>query len=277
MSRRVGLIISVISAALLAVSVVSMTRRVKEFNLRADFPDFHYKNVTTRELEAWGRPVHITDAALDHAPHGVAAIKIDYAGQSLVTPIAAPPAPDLPKLSGYAEWLCVLDIKEYPPHTVVEATTPPVGQRVVIVKRNSPQGYDPSTWGSVRRADWTFDFYTLTPQGTIEHELWRFPRTERGERGLVSRANAAVAAGKPDDPDAVLAAIKPLEERSWQYGAALYVIPALDVPQYKFKDDAVNAMGWTLPVGMFSALALTVGIVFAAARGRREPVGTSAA
>jgi hypothetical protein len=30
------------------------------------------------------------------------------------------------------------------------------------------------------------------------------------------------------------------------------------------KDDAVSAMGWTLPVGMFSALGLTCGVVFGA-------------
>lgn len=265
MSRRIGFIIAVVCAALLCVSVVSMTARVKTYNARAEFPQYQFKPVTTRDLTVWGRPLRISDATLE----GASAIRIEFGNLSIVSPIKAPPAPDLPKLVGYAEWLAVLDISEYPPRTRVEPTTPPAGRRVVIVKRNPAEGYDPDTWGSVRRADWTFDFFVLTPEGTIERELWRFPRSERGERALAERARAAAASGRSDDADARLFAIKPLEERSWQFATALFVIPSLQVPKYKFKDDAVSAMGWTLPVAMFSALGLTVGIVFAAARGGR--------
>lgn len=267
-SRRIGLIVAIVSAGLLAASVTSMTGRVKLYNARAEFPQQQVKTVTTRDLSAWDRPVRIRDATLPlpgKPGATTAAVKIEYGDQSVVTPIKAPPSPDLPKLVGYAEWLAVLEMKEYPPKVHIDESTTPIARRVVIVKRNPAEGYDPDTWGSVRRADWTFDFFILTPDGKIEHEVWRFPRKDLGERSLAARAKAAT---RPTDPEALLYAIKPLEERSWEYSAALFVIPALQVPQYKFKNDAVNAMGWTLPVGMFSALALTMGVVFAAARGR---------
>jgi hypothetical protein len=271
MSRRVGAIIAIVSLAVLAASVLAMTRRVREFNERAEFPQYRIKPVTTRDLNVWDRPLRITDTTIEHAGRTIPAIRIEYAGQSVVTPIKPPPAPDLPKLVGYAEWLAVLQIKEYPPKTSVQESTTPASQRVAVVKRNPAEGYDPETWGQVRRADWTFDFYVLTPEGAIEHEQRRFPRSDLGERSLAARAKAAIDAGKPDDPDARLHAVAPLEERTWEYASALFVIPALQVPKYKFKDDAVGAMGWTLPAGMFSALAFTGGLVFAVARGRRAP------
>ncbi len=280
MSRRTGIILALVSAVLLAVSVVSMTRRVRDYNARAEFPQYSIKNVTTRELDVFSRPVRILDSHLPGGSGGggQAAITIEYGPTPITTPIKAPPAPDLPKLVGYAEWLAILDIKEFAPKTHVDELTQPVSRRVAIVKRNPAEGYDPDTWGSVRRADWTFDFFILTPEGTIQTERWRFPRGERGEKRLQAAAAAAAKVGgggggtPPDPSEAGLMNIKPLEERSWEYAAALFVIPALQVPKYKFKDDAVSAMGWTLPVGMFSALGLTCGVVFGAARNRPEPV-----
>ena len=58
----------------------------------------------------------------------------------------------------------------------------------------------------------------------------------------------------------LLATITPLQERTWQYQAALHAIPKLNVPKYRFKDTAMKAMGWTLPVAMFSGLGVIAGI-----------------
>src|SRR5690606_11768432 len=79
-------------------------------------------------------------------------------------------------------------------------------------------------------------------------------RSELGEMSLRKEIEKGEATAK------ILATIPPLEERSWQYQAALHVIPKLNVPKYRFKDTAMKAMGWTLPVAGFAGLGVMIGI-----------------
>jgi hypothetical protein len=58
----------------------------------------------------------------------------------------------------------------------------------------------------------------------------------------------------------------------------MFVIPKLNVPEYKFSDTAfrIEVLGWTLPVTMASVLLIAGGVAFALAP-RRRPTPASAA
>jgi hypothetical protein len=144
--------------------------------------------------------------------------------------------------------------------------TVPGSQRLWIVTRNTPMGYDPDKWGSVRRAEWVFRFYELGRDGTVEVVERRWPRGYRGEEFLQKRAVlAAQGKGEADDARyAELAKIEPLKERSAEYYTAMFVIPKINVPQYKFEDTALQfrVLGWTIPVAGFSVLGMILGCGF---------------
>ncbi len=112
----------------------------------------------------------------------------------------------------------------------------------------------------VRRDQWRFDFYELLPGGGFEVQTsLRFP--ESGS-SLLRRQNNAKLKGEPipqRDPGE-------LQERTWQYGAALKVMPR--APAITFENQALRAAGWTLPVSSASVLGLMFGIFFAFAPAR---------
>lgn len=249
MTRKLGLLLAAAALAVFVVSVYFMSRKAAAFNRAADHPEYEMIRRVDRQFELYGREVSIQDASTDS---GQAALRITYGDAELLMPVRSPPVRDAPDLGLYGEWVAVLetwrigrDAQTGDPHRV------PDSGRLVIVNRRTPEGFDPQTWGQVRRTDWTFDFYELTPEGEFSHWVRRWPRGSHGDS--VARR----------DPDSELAKIEPLEERSFEFLAAMHVIPKLALPKHKFEDTAVYGMGWTLPAAAFSGLAIGVGLFLA--------------
>jgi hypothetical protein len=246
-SRRIGLVILLVSLCVGVFAVVQMLQRVGAYNEQANFGHYRFDVSTSREFKAHGRPVAISDS--DDTQ-----LRIAYDGVETVIPVVQPPIAGVPDLGIYGDWVKIIEM-----HQVVRGPTGSLmdkegSGRLLLLTRIPPEGYDPATWGSVRRADWTFDFHEFMPDGTIESTTFRWPRSELGEMSL----RKEIQKGEPTAK--ILATIPPLEERSWQYQAALHVIPKLNVPKYRFKDTAMKAMGWTLPVAGFAGLGVMIGI-----------------
>lgn len=252
-TRIIGLTITALAGVVFVVAVAAMGYRAAAYNEAADYGRYRIEPNTARSFEVHGRPVSLTDAA-DAA--GNPALRIRYGDAELLAPIKDPPAPDIPDLGGYAEWAAMLAIRPAlrtgEPALDVHGNQP--APRFVLVTRTTPPGFDPQSWGSVRRADWRFTFYELKPDGTIDARTFRWPRSERSEKGLERRASH-------HDPMAEdLAAIPPLQERTWEYQAALHVIPKLQMPAQRFKRTALAAAGWTFPVAGFAMLFILLGL-----------------
>jgi hypothetical protein len=239
------------------VSAAFMAKRAAAFNRDQNFPHYRFGVSTSRSFKVYGRQVVLTDDASD----GGARLKIEYGDQTRVVPVRKPPAPKLPDLGGYQEWLKVLEINQ------VERVASPDGKgtiaqdksgsaHLVLIVRRPAAGFDPETWGTARLDDWTFDFHAFEADGTIRTSTFRWPRSDHGEQQLRKQVESGDAFAKQ------LAAIPPLQERTWEYQGALHVMPKLSVPKYRFQNDAFNprVMGWTLPVGMLSVLGMLVGI-----------------
>lgn len=249
MPRKIGLLLAAVSLAVFVVSVYFMSQRAAAFNRAADHPEYQMLPRTNREFDLYGREVSIQDAATET---GAAALRITYGDSERLIPVRPPPVRDAPDLGLYEEWVAVLETWRITRNEETgDPNRVPDSGRVILVNRRTPEGFDPETWGQVRRTDWTFDFYELKPDGGFEHWVRRWPRSKYGDT-VARRA-----------PESELARIEPLEERSYEFLAAIHVIPKLAMPKHKFKDTAVEAMGWTLPAAAFSGLAIGVGLFLA--------------
>jgi hypothetical protein len=133
-----------------------------------------------------------------------------------------------------------------------------VADRLVILTLDPRRWADGRPFGQGQAKDWLFGLYELLPDGGIREERFTFPRGRR--------------ASEPPPPGP-----PPLVEGSWQYYAALSIIPQGSKPTPRFTADAVRAMGWTLPAAAFSGLVLTLALpaLFAPrTRGWRAPAAT---
>lgn len=276
--RRNAWWITIGAGALFCASIVPMAQRIAVYNAHAKIPTFHTEPLAGRTLRVDGFPVAtLTDVAAESIPgagSGSGTIRLVYGGKETLIPVKRPPALDLPTLAGYDEWLKPLAIYPVVRNERGEQTRVPGSERFVIVVRQTPEGYDPETWGKVRRDEWLFDFYDLQRDGEVVHTTRRWPR--KSNYGDPEARLAREAAGKGVDEARAATAkrllqFEPLKERTAEYYMAMFVIPKLSVPEYKFTDTAFSpkVLGWTLPSAMLGVLAFTGGLVFVIAPRRR--------
>lgn len=264
--RRLALALTLVSLAVFIASVIPMASRVRAFNRTANFARLHAEVKSQREFKLTAFPaVKLTD---DFDDAGRAALRLNFGDAVRLIPVKPPPFRDMPNLAAYEEWAKVLAINQVRVDDDGRSAPAPGSERLLIVVRRTPDGFDPGSWGTVRRVEWLFDIYDLKPDGEVSMTTYRWPRSERSERGLRRRTQSEDA--RVDQ--VALAALPRLQERSVEYFAAMHVIPKLNVPEHKFNDTAFSpgVLGWTLPVSMFSLLTCSGGLAFALG-GRRTP------
>lgn len=285
--RRLAALIASVSAVAFVAALFGMTLRIRDFNTAAHRVRWHADPIQTREFHLEGFPRATLTDGPDVGPEASrsASVVLDYGGVKTSIPVKRPPVKDMPNLALYDEWLAVLAVNEVgldqpEPGPAAHSIVKPGTGKLLIVVRKTPEGYDPESWGSVRRIEWVFDYYELRPDGQVTRYERRWPRSDRAEKRLqglaVADINTPPAGLSAEDASAwsddvarskTLAAIPALDQRSAEYFAALHVIPKLNVPKYKFNDTAfdIKTMGWTLPTAMVALLAFTIALVFAIA------------
>lgn len=267
--KRNAWLLTILLAAIFVGAAWPMAQRIGAFNRSKHFRHYRVQPVVTRDITPEGFPRGRLEDSTDPAT-GQFAIKLSYGGKDTYIPVNKPPATDLPNLGVYEEWLRLLLINEVEragDDPKAEQRPKPGSEQLFVVVRRTPEGFDPGSWGSVRRTEWLFDVYDLKRDGSIDRRTYRWPMAkDMYEQSFQKRAAA---------PDAdlrlkTLAAVPPLQERSVEYFAALHVIPKLNVPKYKFTDTAFSphVLGWTLPATMLSGLAFSFAFFFAVAPSR---------
>ncbi len=274
-SKRRAWFLTVVFGALFALSAWPMAMRIQAFNKSRHFRHYHIQPIEKRVFTVGGFPPVRFEDSQDKAGRFVE--KLIYGDpqtgkvQTRLIPLERPAAINLPDLGIFAEWMRVLAINEVVRDKSGNQSVDEGSLRLLVVVRRTPEGFDPETWGAVRRTEWLFDFYELKPDGSITLETRRWPMAnELYEQAFQERAAAAAkgADGRPPDMRLKeLADMPPLEERSVEYQAALHVIPKLNVPKYKFTDTAlsIRVLGWTLPVSMLAGLGFSFAFFFAVA------------
>lgn len=291
MNRPTTTALAILSVSLVgaAVSTYFMSKRVAAFN--ATLPDpFLFKAESRRTLGAFGRAVKIEDATLESEGGAArAAIKVTYGESSVTIPVIAPKVPNFKDLSAYEDSFRVLS---FAPIVNGKADIDPFGDknwRAVVVARQTRPGYDQDTWGEVRVKDWSWQIYELCRDGTISGPRLVQYRDRKGRTPAEVYAREQLAAtGQPVPPlpeqgGPRLTSVEPIDERTWEWQAALFATPKMQISRYRYRTDAVDGtahkveggapgMGWTFPAAGFSVLGIMLGSgLLMAARTPRRP------
>lgn len=231
-----------------------MVKRIVAFHEQNPRVFYQFKQIDLREFNYAGRPITITD---EPEKGSAEAVIVHYGDQTLRIRRTLPPGVDgLPGLQEHVDWLRVMRFADASGMSQEEFQrrlgSAELPDRLVFITRSSRPGANPESWGKVWKRDWSFDFYELKPDGTIEHDRLRYPTAMRMKEP------------KPGE----------LHENTWQFQAAMYLMPqgGNAGPTRNFRNDALAAAGWTLPASMFSGLTGVIAIIFALAPvRRREP------
>lgn len=198
----------------------------------------------------------------DDYPDGY--LELTYRGDSVRLPINPESTKDvLPGLLAYEPWFRMMPLAQSRGirsraelNQQIEAGI--VTPRVIAVARYPAEGFDPDSWGIVRRKDWPYVFIEFGENIASDGGHIRVTRSTYGE--LEER----YAPGPRDealDPDA-----EDFDNDLWKHDAMLQVTPAT---LYRSKDkrveDALKIMGWTWPTASAGAMAIVVGLGIAAA------------
>ncbi|HZW07989.1 MAG TPA: hypothetical protein VFF65_12775, partial [Phycisphaerales bacterium] len=272
MDRLVRMGVTVLAVSLLGAGVGTyfMARRAQAFN--ATLPDqFLFKAQSGREISAFGRPITLQDTTTTVHGQEQAAVRVTYGDAAVTIPVIAPKVKDFKDLSTYEESFRVLS---FAPIKDGKADIKPFADdnwRAIIVARETRPGFDQDTWGEVRVKDWTWVIYELLPQGGIDGPRTVQYRDRRGRTPAeVYARDELKKAGKeapplPEQGGPRLTAVEPIQERSWEWQAALFTVPKMQVSRYRFRSDAVGGtseaegMGWTLPLTGFSLMGMVAG------------------
>lgn len=283
--RPIAWSLAAISVCVLIFSAATMARRVAAFHRDNKRAIYAFKPVTTHTFEYAGRPVTLSD---EDDPNGIWNLKVAYGPDELKLRVTIPGDRRLPGLLPHEDWLRVLRFAEATGNSLDELRAKmesgAVPDRLVIVTRTPPVGSEPGSWGEVDRKAWKFDFYEFKPAGGFEHERKSFPATKHFNPFAKKPAAApnmppvTEAQSEPANEDEVpIVNGRPsdqLQENTWQFQAALMVMPPARGPNPQFTNDGLHAMGWTLPATSTSMLVM-IGALMVAMAPRRAAVAVS--
>ncbi|MBL4699187.1 MAG: hypothetical protein JKX70_10175 [Phycisphaerales bacterium] len=269
-NRRVWWILCALSIVMVAVSGISLARRIANYNETTDHPLFAYIQATSTSFTFAGKPIEIVEDTID----GQDVVRIKYGDQELVLDVAIPPLQPLPELyERHQDWLTIslfadrsgLSMKEFQRQIESDQIKPRLGivtrtpfglERLEEPNHENLQQEENWGYGQIRSDVARYDCYELLRDGTITHEIKRHP--ESGS-SLQRRQNYAKLKGEPIPQRRA----DELQEYTWQYGAALKVMAR--APAITLERQALTVAGWTLPATAAGFLLLLVSFFFAIA------------
>ncbi len=189
------------------------------------------------------------------------ALLVEFRGRRIEFPIEPGMLDDprLPGLKRFDDWLRVVPMvtgartQEEVRKGLADGSLNP---RLLVAVRMPAEGYDPESWGLVRRKDWRYRFALLDARAPMEEAV-----TE--SEGVYSDLDLL---GDPGYRRA-----KGREEEVWKFHAMLQVTPAT---AYRSKNrplaEAMGVMGWTWTLSGLSIMAIMGGAAGLGMRGRGE-------
>ncbi|GMV26500.1 MAG: hypothetical protein AMXMBFR58_25310 [Phycisphaerae bacterium] len=247
-TRTIAFIVALLACGAMLGSGYLMARRIGAFHRENPREIFAFQRIDYREFEFAGRKVTLTDEEQD----GIKYLRVTYGDAQERLLVTVPIEAKLPGLAGHERWMRALMFSSAMGKRINEVqadlASGKVKPRLAIVTRTPPPGQPEAYEGRLNPKAWVFDFYEFKPEGGFEHQRLGFPTTKQHQ---------------PDKPGE-------LRENTWEYQAALSVIPEGIAPKPKFTNDGLKAAGWTLPATSLSTLVMLGAIGFAAAVGKRR-------
>lgn len=273
MNRLVRMGVAILGVSFLGAGAGTyfMAQRVRSFN--QSLPEqFLFKAESGRAVSAFGRSITFDDTTTTVAPDETqSAVRVSYGDASVTIPVIAPKVKGFKDLTTYEDSFRVLS---FAPIKEGKADIKPFSDdnwRAIVIARETRPGFDQDTWGEVRIKDWTWVIYEFMPDGTIAGPRTVQYRDRRGRTPAEVYAREELKnAGKPVPPLPAdggprLTSVEPIQERSWEWQAALFTLPKMQVSRYRYRSDAVDGsgtsegMGWTFPLTGFSVLGIVLG------------------
>jgi hypothetical protein len=274
-SRTKAWLAAAISLLAVLVAGALLAQRVRAYNQDHPKRTPYFSLIDLTEFRFHGREVRLVDR-LDEAGAGL--LEVHYGDDIAAIEVGVPNPHPLPGLTRHEDWLRVMFVAPSEGRTYEEfeqaVNTGQIEPSLVLVSRHLNPGIDDSRFGlevdtssrergETMRKRWTFGFLELLPDGGFKQWNKRFPESQRS---FERRVMAASRAGEPKperDPDE-------LAEDSWEWHAALHVIPSGKAPNRTFQHDALIAAGWTLPVASAGIIGLMMSLALALAPTREQ-------
>lgn len=240
-------LVAVLACVAMVLSGFLMARRIADFHKQNPREIFAFQRVDFEDFKFAGKQVEITSEFQDEIEY----VRVTYGDQSERLLATLPGEKGLPLLLRNEQWFRVLLFTSAMGKSVdqlhEDLRTHKVEPRLVVVTR-TPRPGDPLAYaGRINPRAWTFDFYEFQPEGGFKHEKLAFPTTKVYQQAKEGE----------------------LHENTWQYQAALSVIPSGISPKPKFTNDGLKAAGWTLPATSLSTLVMLGAIGLAASKSGR--------
>jgi len=250
--RTIGVALIVLCTIGMAVSIPAMALRLDD----REFPlVWFYEQFKAPEFTYRGEPVEI--ATLEDP----ARLEVRWRGETVTQPLEGVKVDQrLPGLMQHEDWLRVMLMVEGAQSTdeLVEGFQDgSIEPRLIVAMRLPAEGYEPESWGLVRRRDWRYRFIELLPPGEPE-AFAEFTGSYKELDQLADPVHRAEA-GREDD--------------LWMYHTMLQVTPpTLYRAKNKPIENAMQAMSWTWPVAGASILGLVAGCMLVGmSRVKRPP------
>lgn len=269
--RAKGIALLLISLVGIGVALPAMLVRSRDYN-QALPTRYHFQRQFARDFTFRGTPVSLKDTT---DAEGRAQLTLTYGSSSEQFRVSKPVVSSFKDLSAFEERVTVLAFTPIDKGKVNADPYSDIDWRSIVVSRQTADGWDEETWGEVRVRDWVFAVYELLPDGKISKRLLQFPDRRGRLPAEVDARRAAAKAGTtlPDGPlsPEQVGGIEKINERSWEWQACLFAVPKSQLSRYRFQDDAIEAMGWTLPVmGVSILTAVGAAAMIMASRTRRR-------
>lgn len=255
--------------SLVAVVVLGyfMAVRLNDYNEKSGREIYVFQPIFAREFKWYDQDVSFTD---DVDADGADVVVLQYGDDTIRLRSGLRSLPEeVPGLQRHESWLKVLRFAPRSRMSIAElqaaVNAGTADERLAVVVRLQRPGVDQESFGQVMRGDWRFQIVELLPKGGFDEKVYLFPESERA---FNRRVSAARRAGEPvperrDDE---------LAFGSWQFDAALHVMPKSGPPTPQFGRGAMDALGWTLPAAtvLFFISAISLAMAFAPERVRSE-------
>lgn len=258
---RLGWTTIVGSIALLAASAWVMQARLSHRPELKERPIVWF-NDPVREPAFTFRGEHCEVRTIDPTSDTPSHLEVTWRGRTINFDIGGRDDTRLPGLLRHDDWFKVLPMAEQrtgsQDELIDHLVKGEVEPRLILAARYPAEGFNPESWGLVRRRDWRYRFVELKADGPVDDCVQEWSTTYRE----IERVFAPGPRDKPVD------GLSEDDKRSrmWQYYAMLQVTPA---PLYRAKDKVVEggmrAMGWTWPAAGVATLTLIVGVFMVSA------------
>ena len=266
--RTIAWVVAGVSLLTLLGSVSLLGLAISEYQQAAGRRQYYFRPIDDTSFSLGGLPVEIREEVDDQ---GRGEVVVRYAQDELRLQVQIPNPNALPLVIRHADWFRVFRWADGTGMNASEfAAARASGERpesFVIVTRSLGPGAPPGSWGDVWRHQWVFTFYTFQPPppdatpgtgGGFRQERWEYPESPRA---FDRRVQAARLRGEP----APERNPRELQEDTWQYGAAMLVMPAGSAPPHTFNRGVLIQNRWLVAIASLSMIAVMVAVAVAVA------------